>query len=324
MEEIESAKLIEIYTIMVRMRTFEEGVAKEYRKGNIPGFVLPSIGQEAISAGVCALLREDDYVFSTHRCLGDVIARGARFDKAMAEILGKETGYNKGKAGVKHLAAIDLNCFGATGVVGDFIPVACGAALGCKMQKRDTVVVSFFGDGATCTGAFHEAVGHAAIWDLPVILVCANNQFCASTPVKDYTKLKDLSDRAKAYGIPGVTVDGMDALAVAKVARKAIERARDGRGPTLIVGETYHFLGFNLSEDGWSYRTKEEVEKWKKRDAIERLRGQLLQEKILTESEINEIHTATIREVDEAVRFAIESPEPRIEVALEDIRYTAG
>ena len=222
-----------------------------------------------------------------------------------------------------HIAAVDFNILGATGVVGDGIPIASGAALGCKMQKLGRVVVSFFGDGATCTGAFHEGVGLAADWDLPVVFVCENNLYALSTPINTYTKLKNLSDRAKAYGIPGVTVDGNDAIAVAEVARKAIEDARQGKGPTLIVGNTYRYYGHHVGDPGTAYRTKKEIEEWKKQDPIRRLRNHLIEEKILTESEIEEIQTATEGELDEAVKFAIESPEPKIEVALEDIYYVA-
>ena len=192
------------------------------------------------------------------------------------------------------------------------------------MRKLGSVVVCFFGDGATCSGAFHEGVGLAAIWDLPVVFACQNNLYQQSTPIQDYTKLEDLSDRAKAYGIPGVTVDGNDAVAVAEVANKAIERARSGDGPTLIVGNTYRYYGHHMGDPGTSYRTKEEVERWKKQDSIERFRSQLLQKKILTEAKVKEIEVATARELDEAVRFAAESPEPRVEEAIEDIYYTAG
>jgi TPP-dependent pyruvate/acetoin dehydrogenase alpha subunit len=323
MPEIDNAKLIDIYTKMVRIRAFEERAIAEYRKG-LPGFIHSSVGQEAIPAAVCAFLRKDDYVMSTHRGHGDIIAKGARFDRMMAELFAKETGYCKGKGGSMHIAAIDLNILGATGVVGDGVPIASGAALGCKMQKLDRVVVSFFGDGAMNTGAFHEGVSLAALWDLPVVFVCSNNMYAMSTGVKYYTKLKDVSDKAKAYGIPGVTVDGNDAIAVAEVAIKAIEKARKGGGPSLIVGNTYRHYGHHMGDPGTSYRTKEEVEEWKKLDPIARLRAHLLQKKILTESVLEEIHSATERELDEAVKFAAESPEPEVEEALEDIYCEAG
>ena len=324
MPEIEAAKLKEIYTTMVRIRFFEERAIKEYRTKGLPGFVHPSIGQEAIPSGICAFLREDDYVISTHRGHGDIIAKGARLDRMMAELFAKETGYCRGKGGSMHIAAVDLNILGATGIVGDGIPIASGVALACKMKNLDRVVVAFFGDGATNSGAFHEGVGLAAVWGLPVLFVCQNNQYQQSTPTRDYTKLSDLSDRAKAHGIPGITVDGNDAIAVAEVAIEAIENARKGRGPIFIVANTYRTGGHHMGDPGTSYRTKEEVEEWKKRDPIKRLRDQLVQNKVATESELDEIENTTMRELDEAVEFAIESPEPKVEEALEDIYYTAG
>ena len=222
-----------------------------------------------------------------------------------------------------HIAAADLNILGATGVVGDGIPIATGAALGCKMRKLDRVVVSFFGDGATSTSAFHEGVGLAAIWDVPAVFVCENNLYALSTPIKTHTKLKDLSDRAKAYGIPGVTVDGNDAMAVAEVARKAIENARQGKGPTLIVGNTYRHYGHHAGDPGTVYRTKEEVDEWKKLDPIKRLQKCLIEKKIITESGIKKIVADTEKELDEAVKFAVDSPEPDIEEALKDIYCVA-
>jgi len=323
MPEIEKAKLKEIYTVMVRIRAFEERAISEYRKG-LPGFIHSSIGQEAIPAAACAFLRKDDYVFSTHRGHGDIIAKGARLDRMMAELFAKRTGYCKGKGGSLHIAAVDLNILGATGIVGDGIPIASGVALGCKMQNLDRVTICFFGDGATNSGAFHEGVGFAAIWDLPVVFVCQNNLYQQSTPIKDYTKLENLADRAKAYGIPGVTVDGNDVIAAAEVARKAIERARRGGGPTLIVGNTYRYYGHHMGDPGTTYRDKEEVEKWKKLDSIERLRNHFLQNKMFTKAEIEKIHTAIEQELDEAVKFAMESPEPSLEEAITDIYYTAG
>jgi len=323
MPEIKNAKLKEIYTTMVRIRAFEERAIAEYRKG-LPGFIHSSIGQEVMPAAVCAFLREDDYVLSTHRGHGDIIAKGARFDRMMAELFAKETGYCKGKGGSMHIAAVDLNILGATGIVGDGIPISCGVALACKMQKLDRVTVVFFGDGATCSGAFHEGLGIAAIWDLPVVFVCQNNLFQQSTPIKDYTKLEDLSDRAKAYGIPGVNVgDGNDPVAVAEAARESIEKARAGGGPTFIVGTTYRYYGHHMGDPGTSYRTKEEVEEHRKQDPIERFQNKLLQEKILTKADVEEIQAATMRELDEAVKFATESPEPKVEEALKDIFYTA-
>jgi len=323
MPEIDKAKIKQIYTTMVKIRYFEERAISEYRKG-LPGFVHPSIGQEAIPAGVCAFLRDDDYVISTHRGHGDIIAKGARLDRMMAELFAKETGYCRGKGGSMHIAAVDRNILGATGIVGDGIPIAAGVGTAIKMQKLDRVVVAFFGDGATNSGAFHEGIGLASIWNLPVLFVCQNNQFQQSTPSRDYTRLKDIADRAKAYGIPGITVDGNDAIAVAEVAIEAIQTVRKGGGPILIVGNTYRTVGHHMGDPGTSYRTKEEVEEWKKKDPIDRLSKQMIENKIATEAEVEEINNSVLRELDEAVKFAQESPEPEVEEALEDIYYTAG
>jgi len=323
MQEIENEKLKEIYTTMLRIRAFEERAIAEYRKGLCPGFIHSSIGQEAIPAAVCAFLREDDYILTTHRGHGDIIAKGARFDRMIAELFAKETGYCKGRGGSMHIVALDLNILGATAIVGAGVPIASGVALACQMQNLDRVTICFLGDGATCTGAFHEGVGMAAIWDLPVVFVCENNKYGMSTPQKEYTKLETLADRAKAHAIPGVRVDGNDAEAVAIVASEAIERARKGKGPTLIDAETYRYYGHHMGDPGTSYRTKEEIEEWRKRDPIKRLQDRLLQAKIVTESEIEGIKASLTRELDEAVKFATESPEPKTEEALNNVYYIA-
>jgi len=318
MPEIDAAKLKEIYTIMVKIRFFEERAITEYRKG-LPGFVHPSIGQEAIPAGVCAFLREDDYTITTHRGHGDIIAKGAQLDRMMAELFAKKTGYCKGKGGSMHIADVSRNILGATGIVGDGIPIAAGVGAALKMQGRDSIMVAFFGDGATNSGAFHEGMGLATAWCLPVLFVCQNNQYQQSTPTRDYCRLTDIADRAKAHGIPGITVDGNDAIAVAEVAREAIDKCRKGEGPILIVGNTYRTVGHHMGDPGTSYRPKEEIEEWKKKDPIKRLRQQLVGNKMATDAELDEIENNVLRELDEAVKFAQESPEPAPEEALEDI-----
>jgi len=318
MPEIDAAKLKEMYTTMVKIRFFEERAIAEYRKG-LPGFVHPSIGQEAIPAGVCAFLREDDYTITTHRGHGDIIAKGARLDRMMAELFARKTGYCKGKGGSMHIADVSRNILGATGIVGDGLPIAAGVGAALKMQKRDSIMVAFFGDGATNSGAFHEGIGLASAWRLPVLFVCQNNQYQQSTPTRDYTRLSDIADRAKGYGIPGISVDGNDAIAVAEVAREAIEKCRKGEGPILIVGNTYRTVGHHMGDPGTSYRPKEEVDEWKKKDPIKRLRQQMVRNKMATNAELDKIEQNVLRELDEAVKFAQESPEPAPEEALEDI-----
>ena len=318
MPEIDAAKLKEIYTIMVKIRFFEERAITEYRKG-LPGFVHSSIGQEAVPAGVCAFLREDDYTITTHRGHGDIIAKGAQLDRMMAELFAKKTGYCKGKGGSMHIADVSRNILGATGIVGDGLPIAAGVGAALKMQGRDSIMVAFFGDGATNSGAFHEGIGLATAWSLPVLFVCSNNQYQQSTPTRDYTRLTDIADRAKGYGIPGISVDGNDAIAVAEVAREAIDKCRKGEGPIFIVANTYRTVGHHMGDPGTSYRPKEEVEEWKKKDPIKRLRQQMVQNKTATDAELDEIEQNVLRELDEAVKFAQESPEPTPEEALEDI-----
>ncbi len=318
MPEIDAAKLKEIYTIMVKIRFFEERAITEYRKG-LPGFVHSSIGQEAVPAGVCAFLREDDYTITTHRGHGDIIAKGAQLDRMMAELFAKKTGYCKGKGGSMHIADVSRNILGATGIVGDGLPIAAGVGAALKMQGLDSIMVAFFGDGATNSGAFHEGIGLATAWSLPVLFVCSNNQYQQSTPTRDYTRLTDIADRAKGYGIPGISVDGNDAIAVAEVAREAIEKCRKGEGPIFIVANTYRTVGHHMGDPGTSYRPKEEVEEWKKKDPIKRLRQQMVQNKTATDAELDEIEQNVLRELDEAVKFAQESPEPTPEEALEDI-----
>jgi len=318
MPEIDVAKLKEMYTIMVKIRFFEERAITEYRKG-LPGFVHPSIGQEAVPAGVCAFLREDDYTITTHRGHGDIIAKGAQLDRMMAELFARKTGYCKGKGGSMHIADVSRNILGATGIVGDGLPIAAGVGAALKMQGKDSIMVAFFGDGSTNSGAFHEGIGLAAAWSLPVLFVCQNNQYQQSTPIRDYCRLTDIADRAKGYGIPGMSVDGNDAIAVAEVAREAIAKCRKGEGPILIVGNTYRTVGHHMGDPGTSYRSKEEIEEWKKKDPIKRLRQQLVQNKTATDAELDEIENNVLRELDEAVKFAQESPEPAPEEALEDI-----
>jgi TPP-dependent pyruvate/acetoin dehydrogenase alpha subunit len=318
MPEIDAAKLKEIYKIMVKIRFFEERAITEYRKG-LPGFVHPSIGQEAVPAGVCAFLREDDYTITTHRGHGDIIAKGAQLDRMMAELFAKKTGYCKGKGGSMHIADVSRNILGATGIVGDGIPIAAGVGAALKMQGKDSIMVAFFGDGSTNSGAFHEGIGLAAAWCLPVLFVCQNNQYQQSTPTRDYCRLTDIADRAKGYGVPGISVDGNDAIAVAEVAIEAIEKCRKGEGPIFIVGNTYRTVGHHMGDPGTSYRPKEEIEEWKKKDPIKRLRQQMVANKMATDAELDEIENDVLRELDEAVKFAQESPEPTPEEALEDI-----
>lgn len=319
MMKINNEKLKEIYLTMKRCRAFEERVVMEYRKGRIPGFVHTSVGQEAIPSAVCCLLEKDDYILATHRGHSEIIAKGAKLDKMMAELFARETGYCKGKGGSMHMIATECNVLGSSAIVGAGVPIACGVALASKMKNLRRVTVCFLGDGATFTGAFHEGVGIAAAFDLPVVFVCENNQYAVSTYWKDYLKLENIADRAQGYGIPGVSIDGMDAIAIAKAAGDAIERARKGGGPTLIEGRTYRYYGHGQYDPGTTYRTRDEVEEWKRKDPVKRLYSFLSEKGLITEVENQEIDAKLSRELDEVVEFALKSPEPKIEEALMDV-----
>lgn len=310
---------IEMYQKMVRIRVFEEKAVELFLQGRLPGLIHSSIGQEAVSVGACSALRDDDYIISTHRGHGDIIAKGARIDRMMAELFGKQTGYCKGKGGSMHIADLDLGILGATGIVGAGLPIANGAALACQLKGTDQVCLCFFGDGATNTGSFHEALNLAAIWKLPVIFVCQNNLYAESTPQTNHQMIKDISSRAESYGISGTTVDGNDVLAIYESVSQAVERARERGEPTLIECKTYRFLGHYVGDPGTDYRSKEEVEQWKKMDPLVILRKRLLASGIATEQNLRQIENGIQREIEAAVIFAQSSQDPQPEEALDDI-----
>lgn len=315
---IEKEKLIGMYRVMVRIRTFEERTAKEFAAGNILGAAHLYAGEEAVAVGTCANLRPDDFIASTHRGHGHLIAKGCQTDRMMAELYGKRTGYNKGKGGSMHIADMNMGILGANGIVGAGIPIADGAALSAQMRGTDQVVICFLGDGATNTGRFHEAVNLAACWNLPVVYVIENNLYAESTSIASTCKITDLSDRASAYGIPGQTIDGNDVLAVYKAVGKAITRARKGLGPTLVECKTYRHRG-HFEGDQQTYKTKEEVEEWLKKDPIPRFKKQLIKMGVLTEKDADIIDQEIKGEIEKAIKFAEESPLPAPEEALEDV-----
>jgi acetoin:2,6-dichlorophenolindophenol oxidoreductase subunit alpha len=316
---IPKEKLLQMYEKMVRTRLFEEKTAELYSKGLIPGIPHSSIGQEAVSVGACSVLRENDYIATTHRGHGDIIAKGARTDKMMAELLGRKTGYCKGKGGTMHIADLDLGILGANGIVGGGLPIANGAALAFQMTGTDQVCLGFFGDGASNTGSFHEAVNLASVWKLPIVFVCQNNQYAVTTPQRDHQNICEIAMRATGYGIPGVCVDGNDVLAVYEAASEAVERARKRGGPTLMECKTYRWMGHFLGEPGTGYRTKEEIAEWKKRDPIKLYREKLLTMGTCGEKDLEETNRNVEREIEEAVLFARNSPEPDPEDTLVDI-----
>jgi pyruvate dehydrogenase E1 component alpha subunit len=311
-------KLVYMFRKMVEIRFFEEKVFDLYAQNLVPGTIHLYAGEEAVAIGVCAALERDDYITSTHRGHGHCIAKGADLKRTMAEILGKETGYCKGKGGSMHIADFSIGMLGATAVVGAGIPIAVGAGLSIKLRKTRQVVACFFGEGASNQGTFHEGINMASVWRLPVIFVCENNLYAMGTRQSRVMNIENIADRATAYGIPGVVVDGNDVLAVYEATVKAVERARKGEGPTLIECKTYRHKGHSRVDPA-KYRPKEEVEEWLAKDPIKRFKEKLLQEGAITEAEIQQIEQEVAAEIDAAVRFAMESPYPEPEEALEDV-----
>jgi pyruvate dehydrogenase E1 component alpha subunit len=311
-------KLVEMYRKMLEIRFFEERVFELYAQNLIPGTIHLYAGEEAVAVGVCSNLREVDYVISTHRGHGHCIAKGADLKRIMAEILGKSTGYCKGKGGSMHIADFAIGMLGATAVVGAGIPIAVGAGLSIRLRKTDQEVACFFGEGASNQGTFHESINMASIWKLPVIFVCENNLYAMGTRQSRVMNIENIADRAVAYGIPGVVVDGNDVLAVYEATQKAVERSRKGEGPSLLECKTYRLRGHSRVDPA-RYRPKEEVEEWLSRDPIKRFEEKLMQTKVLTEAEIQQIKKEASAMIEEAVKFAMESPYPVPEEALDDV-----
>jgi len=310
-------KMIELYKNMVTIRRFEEKVSELFAKGAIPGFVHLYIGQEAVAVGVCANLRKEDYIVSTHRGHGHCIAKGANLNKMMAELFGKASGCCKGKGGSMHIADYGSGILGANAIVGANIPIAAGAAFAAKSRGTDQVGVAFFGDGASSTGAFHEGINIAAVWKLPAIFVCENNLYAISTRANRTIPVRNIADKAAAYGIPGVVVDGMDVIAVYDAAHEAVERAKRGEGPTLIECKTYRFCG-SFEGDPQLYRSKEEREEWRKRDPLNFGR-KLVETGHMTDVELEKIELEIKSTIEEAVKYASESPYPESEEATTDL-----
>ncbi|RMF87330.1 MAG: pyruvate dehydrogenase (acetyl-transferring) E1 component subunit alpha [Nitrospinota bacterium] len=316
--DLSKEKLLEMYRTMLKIRIFEETALYESSRGNVQGALHLYIGEEAVAVGVCANLRKEDYITSTHRGHGHCIAKGADVKRMMAELFGKVTGYCKGKGGSMHIADFSIGMLGANGIVAGGIGMATGAALAIQMRKTDQVTVCFFGDGAANRGPFHEGLNMAAVWKLPVVFVCENNRYAQWTPQEKVTLVTDIADMAVAYGMPGVSVDGMDVMAVYETAHQAISRARRGEGPTLVECKTYRFHGHSLG-DAQQYRSKEEVAEWSKRDPIKLFQAFLQDKSLLTEAEAKQIEESVRREIEEAVEFASSSPFPPPEEVFEDV-----
>ena len=314
-------QLMDIYYRMVVVRQFEEMAGEHFSAGEIPGFIHLSIGQEASSCGVCSCLRSDDYVVTTHRGHGHMIAKGADLNRMTAELFGKTTGFCKGKGGSMHIIDFSLGILGANGVVAGGLPIIAGAGYSIKMRKTDQVAVAFFGDGASNRGPVHEAMNMAAIWKLPILFAIENNQWASTTPQTYASAIKDLYKRADAYGMPGCKVDGNDVLAVRKATAEAVARARKGEGPTLIENKTYRMRGHFVG-DQEKYRTREEVASWKEKDPIMRFGNYLIENKLATKKDTADVWKKVAEEIAAALAFAKESPSPRPEEALEDLYAT--
>jgi pyruvate dehydrogenase E1 component alpha subunit len=310
--------LLALYRRMVTVRHFELMAGERFAAGEIPGFIHLSIGQEASSVGVCSCLRKDDYVATTHRGHGHMIAKGADLKRMTAELFGKRTGYCKGKGGSMHIADFAIGFLGANGVVAGGLPIIVGAGLSIQMRRTDQVAVCFFGDGAANRGPVHEAMNMAAVWKLPVLFVVENNGYASTTPLSASCSVTELSRRAAAYDMPGETVDGNDVLAVRKATAAAVARARAGEGPTFIENKTYRFKG-HFEGDPQKYRTPEEIQSWREKDPVERFARVLRRKRYLSRKREEQIREEAQAELAEALSYARESPLPEPEEALTDL-----
>ena len=319
--EITPEKLRWIYTTMYRIRRFEEVLLEQTVLGKSMGVAHTSDGEEAGPTGICAHLTDADWIGSTHRGHGHCIAKGVDTAGMMAEIFGKYTGLCKGKGGSMHIADFTKGMLGANGIVGAGIPLAVGAALSAKLKRDGTVGVSFFGDGATGEGTIHESMNLASVWKLPVIFVCENNHYAESTPVEYAVSVADIADRAAGYSMPGVVVDGMDVFAVYDAAGEAIARARAGEGPTFLELKTYRYHGHYHADDPHTYRLPEEEELWKARDPLPNFERRVIEQDLMDEVELEHIRNEIDQEIQDAVKFADESPLPPIDELYTDV-YT--
>ena len=320
-EEINKDSVIWMYEKMFTIRRFEEQARREADAGKLRG-IHSSIGQEAVPTGVCAHLRDEDFVLGTHRSHHHCIAKGVDLNEMMAELFGKSTGTGNGKGGTMHIADINKGMLGANGIVGSNIPVATGVALTAKVKGTDNVSVVFFGDGASSQGVLHEAMNLASIWKLPVLFVCENNRYAESTPFEYSVAGGSVSNRADGYGIPGVTVDGQAVLDVFEVAKEAVGRARAGEGPTLIEAQTYRYLGHAGHDDPLTYRSEEEQEYYMNRDCIATFKKYILDSSFANENELGEIENNCEAAIATSVKFADDSPYPSDEALTEDVYTT--
>lgn len=313
----------DLYRKMLAIRKFEEKVAKMYAEGEIPGFVHLYVGEEAVAVGVCAAINKADFVTSTHRGHGHLIAKGGDLKLMMAELCGKKNGYCKGKGGSMHIADMELGILGANGIVGGGLGIAAGAGYSAKLRGTKQVSIAFFGDGATNEGIFHEAMNMSSAWNLPVIFVCENNHFGVSTRINRITRESDLAKRAGGYGMPSASVDGNDVLQVEQAAKEAVARARSGQGPTFLVAETFRYRG-HFEGEVVTYWEKDELKQWSEKDPLARLADRLRGEAGVGEELLQSWGKAIDRQIEEAVAFARKSPFPEPAEALEDLFWERG
>ncbi len=317
-------KALGMYEKMYLIRKYEERIYYLFLEGIMPGTIHQSTGQEACAVGMLYDLRKDDFMASTHRPAGHDLAKGVTLKSMMCEMFGKEDGCCNGKGGAMHTGDMEVGALTANAIVGGNLPIAAGVALAFKMQRKDNVIVCFFGDGATNEGSFHETMNGAAIWKLPVIFVCENNLYSATTSIKLTCNMEHVAaDRAAAYNIPSEVVDGNDVLAVNEAAARAIERARKGDGPTILELKTYRHVGHSRN-DACGYRPKEEEKEWFGKDPVVMFRKQILQAKMASEEEIVVIENKINEDIEESVKFAQEAPFPSVEKALTDIFWQGG
>jgi TPP-dependent pyruvate/acetoin dehydrogenase alpha subunit len=317
--EIEKDVLIGLYRTMLTIRRFEERVSKEFHEGTIAGFVHSYIGQEAVAAGVIANLRRDDRIISNHRGHGHCIAKGADLNGMMAEIYGKRTGYCKGKGGSMHIADFSVGMLGANGIVGAGLPIATGAALAAQLEGKGRVTVVFFGDGASQEGEFHESLNLASIWKLPIVFICENNFYGVNTPAQYAMGMTDIARKALSYDMPGMALDGNDVVAVYSAAHEAVAQARTGNGPSLLECRTYRWHSHFEANSIPDLRPVEEIESWKDKCPLAGFELKLYEQGILTPMDAEDMDQQVLAQVDGAVNYAMKSPLPDPESALEDI-----
>jgi TPP-dependent pyruvate/acetoin dehydrogenase alpha subunit len=315
------ALILSVYRTMLQIREFELKAKEIFRSGRMPGFIHVYIGEEAVAAGVCEHLRQDDYVASTHRGNGHALAKGMSSRAVMAELMGSTAGCSGGRGGTMHLYDPTVGFLGSNGVVPPGILIGAGAGLSAQLRGTDQVAVAFFGDGGSNNGAFHEGLNMAAAWDIPVIFVCENNLYATEMPFSRATRNTNVASRAAAYGIPGLQVDGNNVLDVYEAAGEAVQRARNGDGPTLIECLTYRWFGHHEGDPGIAYRTKEEINDWKQRDPIQRLKHYALSGEIASEQDFLQLDEEVKTEIEDAAEFALAGALETADTALDHVFY---